>query len=308
MAPLSLHKQGKIAMILCCMASAISSTTTHAQCIASPANNPGASTSVATGGSDIAFTSTTNCYSADNSFTTAATLITLFSGQTANLQATNFGFNIPAGATICGIEVQVKKMANNVGIIPIVLLESYVTDLNVQIIKGGTLIGDNYAQPAHWANASNNYATYGGNGDTWNVGSLTAADVNASNFGVSFSAEINDLASLLPSVNIDHIDMTIHYIPPITLELKPTNVSNTKKNNTPKEETNKCYPNPATSYVYVTGVSSSNYIRVTDMCGRPVFARINQLGKNPVQIDVSDLKPGVYVVDTGSKQFKVIKR
>jgi hypothetical protein len=40
----------------------------------------------------------------------------------------------------------------------------------------------------------------------------TPADINASNFGIAFSANIAGLAMLIPNVRIDHIRITVHYL------------------------------------------------------------------------------------------------
>src|SRR6185295_12938347 len=43
-------------------------------------------------------------------------------------------------------------------------------------------------------------------GTTW-----TPAEINASDFGLVFSAHINGLVTLLPSASIDHIRVTVYY-------------------------------------------------------------------------------------------------
>ena len=99
---------------------------------------------------------------------------------TATLQATGFASNyaaaVPAGATITGIGVSVTRNASDLG---------GFADFHVNLIVGGSTIGSN-----NYANKSLNWpaitatANYGGSADSWGF-SLTPADVNASNFGVS---------------------------------------------------------------------------------------------------------------------------
>src|SRR5687767_1343926 len=117
MAPIPLRVWNKIVIVLSCFA-LYTTQFAHAQpCIASGPNSPAASASVAGGGGDLSFSTPGNVYTSNNSYTTASTLVSLFNGQTASLQATNFNFSIPATAVICGIQAEVEKSATDVGFI-----------------------------------------------------------------------------------------------------------------------------------------------------------------------------------------------
>lgn len=187
----------------------IGAHTLQAQCSSSGPLGPGSAASVSFGGSDFNFNNATNIFSSDNSRATSTGLISLFNGETEYLQATNFGFSIPSAAIICGITVEAEKSATGIGTVVGIGL-SYVSDYSVRLIRNGTVVGDNKASAAHWT-GSESYHTYGGNSDIWGV-AWTPADINASNFGIAFSANIAGLVMLIPNVRIDHIRITVHYM------------------------------------------------------------------------------------------------
>lgn len=181
----------------------------QAQCTSSGPLSPGSAASVSFGGSDFNFNDAANIFSSDNSRATSTGLINLFNGETEYLQATNFGFSIPTTAIICGIVVEAEKSATGIGTVLGIGL-SYVSDYSVRLIRNGTVVGNNKASATHWT-GSESYHTYGGNSDIWGV-AWTPADINASNFGIGFSANISGLAMLIPNVRVDHIRITVHYL------------------------------------------------------------------------------------------------
>jgi hypothetical protein len=183
--------------------------TLQAQCSSSGPLGPGSAASVSFGGSDFNFNNAVNIFSSDDSRATSTGLVSLFNGETEYLQATNFGFSIPSAAIICGIVVEAEKSATGIGTVLGIGL-SYVSDYSVRLIRNGTVAGNNKASAAHWT-GSESYHTYGGNSDIWGV-AWTPADINASNFGIAFSANIAGLAMLIPNVRIDHIRITVYYM------------------------------------------------------------------------------------------------
>jgi hypothetical protein len=187
----------------------IGAHTLQAQCASSGPLGPGAAASVSFGGSDFNFNSATNIFSSDNSRASSTGLVSLFNGETEYLQATNFGFSIPSAAIICGIVAEVEKSATGIGTVLGIGL-SYVSDYSVRLIRNGTVAGNNKASAAHWT-SSESYHTYGGSSDIWGV-AWTPADINASDFGIAFSANIAGLAMLIPNVRIDHIRITVYYM------------------------------------------------------------------------------------------------
>jgi hypothetical protein len=128
----------------------------------------------------------------------------LGAGTTSNqLQATNFGFSIPAGSTINGIQVDTQNQSPNAGQL----------SLLIQALKAGAAAGT-----AKSGGVPNSYpsteafVTFGNNADLWNT-TWTPADINSTGFGVQQQAlEITGLAGA--TANVDSVRITITYTPP----------------------------------------------------------------------------------------------
>lgn len=121
------------------------------------------------------------------------------------LVASNFGFAIPAGATIDGITVEIDRRS--------IILNSG-KDNRVQLATGTTfasLVGTNKASATVWPTTST-IATYGGAADTWTAG-LTAAQVNAVGFAVFLSSHAN-IANA--DIGVDFIRVTVDYTAAVT--------------------------------------------------------------------------------------------
>lgn len=182
----------------------------HAQCI------PSATRSAATIVNDnsvgaIGFDNPGNAAYSDASRASADAILSLFGPGSHYLKATNFGFNIPAYASICGITVEIQKRANG-----LLGLGEWVQDKEIHIVKGGVIqTAVNYAKAGNWS-SSESYHTYGGPNDKWGLtapGALMPADINSGNFGVVIAAQYNALAIVLPSAQVNHIRITVHYNP-----------------------------------------------------------------------------------------------
>lgn len=180
----------------------------QSQCTSSGPRSATSAASVSFSGSSFSFSNVNNIFSSDNNRASASGLLALLNGATEYLQATDFGFNIPSTAIICGVQVDAEKSATGIGSILGIGL-SYVTDYSMRLVRNGTVVGNNKATGTHWTGAEA-YHTYGGNTDIWGV-AWTPADINNSNFGIAFSANIAGLLMLIPSVRIDHIRMTVYY-------------------------------------------------------------------------------------------------
>ena len=172
------------------------------------------------------FNTPSNAAASDNNRATAAAVIGLFSGNTHYLKATSFGFSIPGTANICGIEVQIEKSASNISLL------ATVNDNVVRLMKAGSIVGNNYATPSDWS-TSESYFTYGGPTDLWGT-TWTASDINASNFGLAFSAQIHgliDIIAVLPVARIDHIQIKVYYVIPFPVHFISFDATLQKNNN-----------------------------------------------------------------------------
>jgi hypothetical protein len=114
------------------------------------------------------------------------------------LYASNFGFNIPTGATIDGVTVDIYRSPGNV---------SSVADSSVRLVQNSLPAGANRALAGTWPNVAA-YYTYGSATDTWGL-TLSPVDINDVNFGVYLRIYNVNSNTLTPAV--DHIRITVDY-------------------------------------------------------------------------------------------------
>lgn len=133
-----------------------------------------------------------------------ATAFSSGANQTHYLKATNFGFSIPGGATVDGIEVKIERKSLE-GVPP-----DTAFDNAVKLVDGdGNVVGDNKADANEWASADE-VITYGGAGDDWNAG-LDDTDINNSNFGVVLTADLTRAFGSGITGYIDYITVEVTY-------------------------------------------------------------------------------------------------
>ena len=119
--------------------------------------------------------------------------------QTYYLKATDFGFAVPADATIVGVSLRVAGLTS-LG----------TRTWECKLVKGGTVSGDNKSTSIPSAVAEK---ILGGEADMWGL-TLTPSDVNASNFGAVVSCLQGDSNGSTES--IDSILLAVHYtLPPV---------------------------------------------------------------------------------------------
>lgn len=143
---------------------------------------------------------------------TAATTAGLTSGQTTqNLQVTNFGLkintNFAGGATtsILGIKARIVRKSSDA---------NSITDNVIRLIKGGSLVGSNYATSTSWPTTFTG-AEYGsGTNDLWGT-TWTVNDVNASNFGINIKAS---RTANTPVPSVDYVEITVYYRVTVTVD------------------------------------------------------------------------------------------
>jgi hypothetical protein len=152
-----------------------------------------------TGVGTIAWSSPGNALTDNGSY---ATIGLTNVNETSNyLQTTNYGFAIPSGAQINGIEVIINRFQNST-------TGTSISDNVVQLIKGGSVVGTNNASSTEWPTSSSSTATYGGTSELWGT-TWTAAEINASNFGVALSAISGTTSDRTGSV--DYISVRVTY-------------------------------------------------------------------------------------------------
>lgn len=144
--------------------------------MASEAKDAGTMADDATVGT-IAWATVNNAKVSDNTYATATMPLLALSHY---LKGTNFGFAIPVGATIDGIQLDVERSI-------IAGAGPPVRDNSVRIVKAGTFQGDEKAAGGDWP-AGDTVISYGGAADLWGL-TWTVANINASNFGAGLSAK-----------------------------------------------------------------------------------------------------------------------
>lgn len=160
-------------------------------------NSPGTMTNVDGGegtGTDP-WSNVNNATSSDDAYATCA-----MGGLDSSdfLDATNFGFNIASGSSIRGIKVEIERKGS---------ATNAVSDILIQIIKGGTATGTSQSLGANWP-TTDAYESFGDRDNLWGT-TWTTTDINASNFGVRIQAVNNTGSSKTASV--DHIRITVYY-------------------------------------------------------------------------------------------------
>lgn len=160
----------------------------------------------ATAGGSISWTRLTGIPDGPNG-TTSFTNSAFGSGAfTHQLQATQYGFSVPGGATITGVVLEVRSQRDTSA--------ATIQDKLVSLIKGGTVSGDNKATTTVYGlNAVNNgdavaWQTYGSPTTLWGL-SLTPSDVNASTFGAAVSCQ--NPSATTGSAGIDAMRITVYY-------------------------------------------------------------------------------------------------
>ncbi|MCX6223378.1 MAG: MBG domain-containing protein, partial [Bacteroidia bacterium] len=167
--------------------------------ISSGTSGPSFAGTGATSGSGTAWTNPGNVISDNNSYATVADGWLGITSQ--NLNATNFSFSIPSGATIKGIAASISRYKGGGGT---------VRDNSLYMIKGGANSGSNRgATSTNWP-TSETGANYGSSSDLWGT-TWTSADVNASNFGVALSATISNSFLNNTTAYVDYIQVTVTY-------------------------------------------------------------------------------------------------
>jgi len=160
--------------------------------------SPGTMADDATVGT-IAWTNPDNAKVSDDVY---ATVFLLDGEVTHYLKATNFGFAIPAGATINGIvaEFEVKSSSS---------VTTHASDS--RIVKSG-VIGTTNKGTGAYLSTIEAYISYGNSTDLW--GEIwSPSDINASDFG--FVLSLNRTASGAGSTaSVDHIRITVYYTVP----------------------------------------------------------------------------------------------
>jgi len=139
----------------------------------------------------------TNAETQDNNY--ADVLFTL-SSESDTLRCTNFGFTIPNGATIKGIQFRMDHGASS---------SDSITDYLIKLVDSTGEIGENKAKSGYWyfKEEVDLYRYYGNASDMWNT-ELDYSDINSNSFGIDI---ITDSESTYRRAYIDHVQIKVFY-------------------------------------------------------------------------------------------------
>lgn len=148
----------------------------------------------------------TNVQSSDNIYASAIHC-GCCDANTNCLRLTNFGFNIPAGASITGIIVDIEKRSD---------FGAHIEDNGLRLLNGGVETGNNNANFGLQWPWTDTKVTYGGCNDLWGS-AWTPAQINAPSFGLVFASIDYTCGGDVLSY-IDEISISVCYVVPLPLE------------------------------------------------------------------------------------------
>lgn len=125
--------------------------------------------------------------------------VTLTAETSKFLKCTNFGFSIPTGATITGIQMEVVGQWNTGS------SGQWWTLDYIRIVKGNTIKSTNYTADIEGSNDT--YAYVGGDGELWGE-TWTPSDINSSGFGVAIATYT---AGGPNKISLDFIGLKVYY-------------------------------------------------------------------------------------------------
>jgi hypothetical protein len=148
----------------------------------------------------VNWSSPENAQTSDDSYAKASLSDTQVTSH--YLKATGFGFSVPAGATINGIQVEVEINGS---------ATPKIEDNSVRLVKNGIISGDEKAAAGLWpAPGKEDYKPYGSSTDLWGL-NWTYSDINSANFGFVISAKFVMGSSDTKDAKVDHILTTVYY-------------------------------------------------------------------------------------------------
>ncbi|MFN9476459.1 hypothetical protein [Acidovorax sp.] len=158
-----------------------------------------------------AWTNLNNVLTSNSAFATSTLSSTKF--YTAPLELGNFGFNVPSGATILGLEAKINRFRSG----------GTAGNLIAQVgfVKGtaasNTYFSDYKADSTAWPTVATT-ATFGGPTDLWittdSPGPISPAVVNASDFKLSFFVSESAGGTVNRTANVDWVTVRVYYAAP----------------------------------------------------------------------------------------------
>ena len=124
------------------------------------------------------------------------------------LKVYDFGFSIPDGATIDGINASIERKASG----------TYMEDSIVKMVKEGSIVGSNKAKTGVDWGTTEQVVYYGGASDLWGT-TWTPANINNNYTGFVISVEVVD--EVTRTAYIDHMTLDVYYTASSSDEIYP---------------------------------------------------------------------------------------
>jgi len=147
----------------------------------------------------LAWTNPNNIKADDSTYATVALTGPWYSHY---LCGTNYAFTIPAGSTIDGILLSVKRYQT-------AYVSSSLRDSEVRIFKSTSALtgSSNYFSASVWETSSAQWHDYGGPTDKWGL-TWTPTEINNSSFGSTVTVTCQTGQG---TANVDAMEITIYY-------------------------------------------------------------------------------------------------
>jgi len=154
-------------------------------------------------GGVLVWSSPTNAGVSDDTYANASGGA-LGTETTNELKFTDFMFSIGSNQTILGIQATNERNRGGAG------GSSSVVDNLIQLLKGGTLTGDNKADTGTNWPTTDGTAAYGDGTDLWGI-TWIASEINASDFGIVLQADITGDSELEEQAQVDLITLEVFH-------------------------------------------------------------------------------------------------
>lgn len=126
------------------------------------------------------------------------------------IKFTDFGFNLPYGATINGIKVELNQCSS--------VDDPLILDYSIRLVKGGVIQGTDKSEGAAWNVYDDgfSYRAIGSSLELWGL-SWTSDDINSSDFGVVIAIEYPSGTYSYENAYLDAVKITVYYTPTIDI-------------------------------------------------------------------------------------------
>ncbi len=151
---------------------------------------------VNTGTGTVNWTTPTNITTTNDAYASATPGVAI----TYYLRGSNFGFALPAGATVDGVLLEIEQKKGG-------MANGGATEADIKLVKADGTIGTTDKSTGATLSTSDTYVSYGSSSDTWGL-TLTDTDTNDIDFGGVIAISLNTVNT---TVTVDHFRMTITY-------------------------------------------------------------------------------------------------